>query len=152
MTTVHTPYAGTSGWSGSDTSEERARHADASGETEDRQQLTLRALRSAADKGLTYQELGSIFGWHHGKSSGALSVLHKVGEIARLTERRNKCLVYVLPEHVHGRPVGSHGRRNPTGDALTAWLRKDATGASRADIDPRGFVRLMREVTGIGVT
>ena len=46
---------------------------------------------------------------HHGRVSGALSVLHKVGKLARLTETRDKCKVYVLPEYVNGRPTEPHG-------------------------------------------
>lgn len=145
------PYAGTSGWSGSETSQQRALLADASGETEDRQRLTLAALRSAGTRGLTYQELGSTFGWHHGKSSGVLSVLHKDGQIARLAkERRNRCAVYVAPQHIDNRAVARHGRKDPVGDTLTEWLTRDATGWSRAGRNPKAFVEAMRAVTGIG--
>lgn len=151
--TATLPYAGTSGWSGSTTSQQRALLADSSGETEDRQRQTLAALGSAGSRGLTYQELGSIYGWHHGKSSGVLSVLHKTGQISRLAkERRNRCAVYVMPFHVNGRAVAAHGRKDPVNDTLTAWLRRDATGASRAGIDPHGFVEAMRAVTGIGLS
>lgn len=103
------PYAGTSGFSGSDTSEERARRDDRGGKTRDRQERTLEALAEARDLGLTYQELGVIMGWHHGQSSGALSVLHKTSRIARLSERRNRCKVYVKPEYVYDRRVEPHG-------------------------------------------
>ena len=145
------PYAGTSGWSGSSTSKARAVTADASGVTASREKYTLSALRSAGARGLTYQELGSIFGWHHGKSSGVLSCLHKTDQICRLAdERRNRCAVYVIPQHVQGRPVASHGRNDPVGDALKYWLRRDMTGVRSAGADPRGFVDAMRAVTGIG--
>jgi hypothetical protein len=50
---------------------------------------------------------------HHGQASGALSVLHKEGRIARLTERRNRCAVYVLPEYVQGRETSPHGGKGP---------------------------------------
>lgn len=105
------PYAGTSGWSGSDTSRERAITADASGETKYRQQAALfYVFREGAD-GITWKELGDIMGWHHGTASGALSVLHKEGAIARLSERRDRCKVYVHPDFVEGREVESHGRK-----------------------------------------
>lgn len=103
------PYNGTSGWSGSDTSLARAIDDDTSGRTSERQQATLGSLAQAGDLGLTYRELGEIHGWHHGQSSGALSVLHKTGRVARLTERRNRCKVYVLPEHVNDRHTEPHG-------------------------------------------
>lgn len=102
------PYGGTSGWSGSDTSKERATNADKSGATGVNQRRTILLLKLAQDKGLTWNELADAFGWHHGTASGALSVLHKAGEIARLKERRNKCAIYVAPEYVNGRETQPH--------------------------------------------
>jgi len=97
------PYGGTSGWSGSDTSLERASRADKDGTTSARQATTLNALLNAGVSGLTWSELASILNVHHGAASGVLSTLHKAGHICRLTERRNKSQVYVLPAYVAGR-------------------------------------------------
>lgn len=97
------PYAGTSGWSGSDTSEERARRADSDGTTSARQAATLRLLDAAGHRGLTWRELADQLNLHHGSASGVLSVLHKAGRIARLAERRTRCKVYVSIDHVGGR-------------------------------------------------
>ncbi len=102
------PYAGTSGWSGSDTSEERARTQDADGTTSERQQRALRLVRFAEAEGLTWRELSNILNVHHGSASGLLSVLHKDGRIARLAERRDRCKVYVLPQFVAGRETEPH--------------------------------------------
>jgi len=102
------PYAGTSGWSGSETSQERAINADASGETSENQAFTLKALEEAESNGLTWQELSNRTGWHHGKSSGALSNLHKAGHIARLIERRGRCQIYVALNHVQGRETAAY--------------------------------------------
>lgn len=102
------PYGGTSGWSGSDTSKERATSNDESGITSTNQKQTLILLQTATHKGLTWNELADALGWHHGTASGALSVLHKAGLIARLKERRNKCAVYVAKEHVNGRETQAH--------------------------------------------
>lgn len=102
------PYAGTSGYSGSDTSEQRARTADNDGTTSKRQSATIRALAQARGVGLTWKELADSQGWHHGTASGSLSVLHKTARISRLAERRNRCKVYVLPEFVNGRDVEPH--------------------------------------------
>lgn len=108
---VELPYAGTSGWSGTDTSEDRANEADASGTTARRQAEVLYLLDLRADRGMTVAELRQLAGWeHHGTSSGTLSVLHKTGRIARLVEKRGKCHVYVVPESVHGRDTQPHGR------------------------------------------
>ncbi len=65
---------------------------------------------------MTWKEIAQETGWHHGTASGALSVLHKVGAIARLAETRSRSAVYVLPAHVAGRPVS--GRRTTAGSRL----------------------------------
>jgi len=102
------PYGRTSGWSGSETSRERAERADRTGITENRQAITLGLVRRAGIDGLTWRELSEQTGWHHGTASGALSVLHKGGEIARLSERRDKCQIYVLPGNVLGRTTADY--------------------------------------------
>jgi DNA-binding HxlR family transcriptional regulator len=107
---TYLPYDGTSGWSGSDTSKDRAIDADSSGLTGERQIKILEALSLSGDSGLTWIELQQIIPLHHGTLSGALSVLHKEGVIARLTERRNKCKVYVLPKYINDRETERQGR------------------------------------------
>lgn len=107
------PYAGTSGWSGSATSRERAEREDADGTTSDRQQNVLWLLHVRAREGITWKELADLRGWHHGQASGVLSVLHKEGRIVRLTERRHRCQVYVRPEFTDSRdtaPYRPNGR------------------------------------------
>ena len=99
------PYAGTSGWSGSDSSRDRAKTQDADGTTGLRQSQTLFYVRNQTERGLTWKELSEITNWHHGSSSGALSVLHKAGLIVRLTQRRNKCAIYVTSEYINGREI-----------------------------------------------
>ena len=102
------PYAGTSGWSRSDTSAQRAIEADAKGVTGERQRRVLWFLAGCRTRGATWKELSEATGWHHGTASGALSVLHKTNRIARLTETRNRCKVYVLPDWVSGRATEPH--------------------------------------------
>ena len=98
------PFAGTSGWSGSDTSHDRAKRDDSDGTTANRQTLTLRFLwEQLKHDGITWSELSEKTGWHHGSSSGVLSVLHKEGLIVRLKERRGNCAVYVAPVFINGR-------------------------------------------------
>ncbi len=106
---------------GVETSKERARRDDADGTTSYRQARVLALLAGTAEgrrnmfvgreQGLTWKELGTLTEWHHGQASGVLSNLHKVDKIARLTEKRNRCYVYVLPEHVNGRDTQEQGRR-----------------------------------------
>ncbi len=154
-----TPYAGTSGYSGSDTSEERARQQDADGTTSERQRRTRSVIAATGGAGCTWKELSDVTGWHHGESSGALSVMHKEGVLARLTERRNRCAVYVLPEHVNGRETALHGRRRAEPaevipadlDAiLHEWLDRGPDGYSKAGSDPRGLRDALRAHTGYG--
>jgi hypothetical protein len=148
-----TPYAGTSGWSGSETSARRAIEADGDGTTRKRQRDALRALRGAMGHGCTWKELAAHTGWHHGTASGTLSVLHKEGAIARLSLARDRCKVYVLPEYVGDRPTEPHGRGRSALDLLLEeWLTRDAQGWSKAGRDPATFVRLLREETGYGAT
>lgn len=102
---VSLPYAGTSGYSGTASSEERARTRDASGKTATVQQTVLvHVLRRGGD-GITIAELrNEIPGEHHGTLSGALTALHKSGQVTRLKdERRGKCSVYVHRNCVEGR-------------------------------------------------
>jgi hypothetical protein len=104
-----TPYAGTSGWSGSDTSE------TAEVDRRQAQRATLALIRERQSAGACWYELADRYGWHHGIASGALSTLHKDGRLARLTETRvapggrRGCKVYVLPEWVGGRDTEPHG-------------------------------------------
>lgn len=99
------PYAGTSGWSGSETSKQRAVTNDRNGTTRERQSGTLMLILQTHHYGMTWKELSEITGWHHGTASGALSVLHKAGRIARLKETRNRCAIYVSLGWIENRPV-----------------------------------------------
>jgi hypothetical protein len=105
------PYNGSSGWSGTDTSKERADYNDHYGKTEQIQAFIYRYLMWNYDKGATWREIADASGWHHGSISGALSVLHKDGKISRLLEKRGRCRVYVLNEYVSGRETDSQGRK-----------------------------------------
>ena len=95
-----TPYAGTSGWSGSTTSKERAERQDKDGTTSKRQQAVLVALADLREKGATWIELGTLLGLHHGSISGVLSNLHREGFLCRLKARRGRCQIYILPQFV----------------------------------------------------
>lgn len=114
LTATVLPYAGTSGWSGSQTSRDRAKHDDESGRTQNRQMTALRELRFAGPYGMTSAELGAQTGWHHGQSSGVLSVLHKENIIARLSQTRDGRKVYTRHDFVDGRATERHGRHTRT--------------------------------------
>jgi hypothetical protein len=95
MSSAYIPYNGTAGWSGTDTSKQRALDNIHSGRELNNQQLTLHMLKRAGTTGLTWKDLATTTGWHHGTASGVLSVLHTSGAIVRTYTVRNKCKVYV---------------------------------------------------------
>lgn len=106
------PYAGTSGWSGSDASRERAEREDNDGTTLGNQQEVQAALSAVGERGFTWSELDKHLGWfHHGRTTGALSNLHKAGRISRLKQKRGRSSIYVANEHVAGRDSVAQGRR-----------------------------------------
>jgi hypothetical protein len=136
------PYQGTEGFAGSDTSEAQARADVIHGTASKRQRYVLILAGRAKERGITVAELRDTT-LHHGRVSGALSVLHKVGKLARLTEVRGKCKVYVLPEYVNGRPTEPHGvvhrADKETLDAATTvenWLRRNEDINALFDYDP----------------
>jgi len=103
----------TAGWSGSDASRERARDEAADGTVQKRQREVLRILAAHEEGGITVSDLRFITRWHHGQASSALSGLHKAGLIDRLAQKRDRCHVYVLPEHTNGRDTQPFGRKRP---------------------------------------
>lgn len=109
----------TQGHSGSDTSRDRAVREAADGTAAKRQQKVLAIMRMTVGYGVTVTELRDTTGWHHGQASATLSSLHKGGVIDRLEVKRNRCHVYVLPEHVNERPTQPHGRRKPDTEQFT---------------------------------
>jgi hypothetical protein len=125
------PYAGTEGYAGSDTSRLRAQNDAVSGVASKRQRYVLIMAARAGEKGITVAELRDV-NLHHGRVSGALSVLHRTGRLMRLTEIRDKCKVYVLPQYVGDRATEPHGvihkADKETVDAankVEAWLRRN---------------------------
>jgi hypothetical protein len=103
----------TGGWSGSDTSKDRAVDEARDGTLQKRQQEVLNFIARRKWSGATWKEVSSVLGIHHGQSSGALSNLHKAGRVARLDLKRGKCAVYVHPDFVEGRTVKPYGRVRP---------------------------------------
>jgi hypothetical protein len=95
MSNAFVPYNGTAGWSGTDTSQQRAIDNIHSGRELNNQQLALLLLKKAGANGLTWKEVATATGWHHGTASGVLSVLHKSDAIVRTIKIRNRCKVYV---------------------------------------------------------
>lgn len=128
------PYAGTSGWSGSSTSRERAERNDSSGRTETRQSQALRILQQHGGHGATSAEVGAALGIPHQSYSAVMSVLHKEGLVARLQARRGGREIYVLPQFIADRPTSPYlpnrGGRNAVLAVreIKALMEHDATG------------------------
>jgi hypothetical protein len=98
------PYAGSSGWSGSEASRQRAEERDSSGKTALLQHQVEAYVLQTGIWGATIAEVRHMFPeHHHGGLSGTLTDLHKGGRIMRLTDKRGKCSVYVSPRFLHGR-------------------------------------------------
>lgn len=104
------PYAGTSGHSGSLTSRERANAEDTAGTTGQRQRNVIKLLHAQRERGVTWRDVSAWLNLHHGQASSALSILHKEGIAARLAATRDRCAIYVLPEHVNGRATNPYGK------------------------------------------
>lgn len=114
---VSLPYAGTSGYSGSEASRERAERRDRGGETLTLQQRVARVAAALGPTGVTIAELRKTIYWeHHGSLSGALTVLHKSGRLLRLREQRGGCSIYVAPRFLLDREPVPPKRR--TGEVL----------------------------------
>ena len=93
MTTAYVPYNSTAGWSGTDTSKERAMYNLRTGKEYNNQQKALELLNDNP-AGITWKEFSEQAGIHHGTASGVLSVLHKSGAILRSIRIRNGCKIY----------------------------------------------------------
>lgn len=107
------PYADretgrSSGWSGSDTSKERAHERDTSGKTKTQQDHALAVLAEMRHYGATSQEVGNHIGAKHGSYSQVMSALQQGGKAVRLKVRRNYHEIYVLPEYVNDRPISPY--------------------------------------------
>lgn len=99
MSSAYVPYNGTAGWSGTDTSKQRALDNIYSGRELNNQQLALKYLKSRSTVGATWKDLATETGWHHGTASGVLSVLHQSGAIVRTIKTRNRCKIYVHQDY-----------------------------------------------------
>ena len=101
-----------SGFSGTDTSEERAKLRDLIGATSEVQRAIINSLKLSMEKGRTVAELDIELAHlgHHGTISGAVSNLHKKDLIARLKDKRAKNKIYTMPYNTAGRITEAQGR------------------------------------------
>lgn len=103
MSTASLPYAGTDGYSGTDTSQKAAEdHRESAGE---RQRSVLAMLEERGARGVTVVDVRNTLIPHHGTASRVLTVLHIDGKILRLKESRDNAKIYVLPQYRMTRTV-----------------------------------------------
>jgi|TARA_R110000764_G_scaffold1277_5_gene5051 hypothetical protein len=102
-----------SGFSGTDTSEQRAKLRDLTGATSEVQRAITNSLKLSRLRGRTVGELDEeLFELgHHGTISGAVSNLHKKELICRLKDKRNGMKIYVMPYNTAERITEVQGRK-----------------------------------------
>jgi hypothetical protein len=81
-----------------------------------RQADTLKLIALSGPFGVTWREVSSNIGAHHGSASGALSSLHRAGLVVCLAKKRDNCHVYVLPQFAGDEPI--QPRTVPIADRL----------------------------------
>lgn len=128
-------YAGTTGHSGTDTSEATA---GLRGQVQGR---VLQHVAYSGERGITVKELRAMMpSFHHGTLSSALTNMHRAGRIVRLVEQRGRCKVYVAPEHVAGRPTEEPRRAVPRVAPEGPRITVSETGAGwHVAIDTNGM-------------
>jgi hypothetical protein len=140
------PYAGTSGHAGSATSRERARRLDESGATQKNQDAAWRLLLERGSIGLTGLELTEHLGSAHTTGPSVLSVLHKDGQVRKLTEARKGHQVYVLPGYVNDRDETPH--RPHRGAAVVRKIITVLDEYEDGDLPGADALRMIREIAG----
>ncbi|QCW22618.1 hypothetical protein SEA_PIPERIS_60 [Microbacterium phage Piperis] len=71
----------------------------------DQQAAVLALAYDAGPTGITGHDVQVATGWGDSSKSRALSNLLRDGKLARLSEKRDRGSVHVLPEHVNGRDL-----------------------------------------------
>ena len=96
---LFTPYNGTGGYVERPASIERAVREAQDGTLSKRQSNIVEQLDLAGVQGATWKTIGQILNLHHGQVSGALSNLHKAGEVFMLRAKHDRCHAYVLKRY-----------------------------------------------------
>lgn len=74
----------------------------------------LYTVGGTGEHGTTWRDIARMLNLHHGQASGALSSLHRRGFLARLTEKRDRCSVYVANRFVMDRDTLPYGAGSDT--------------------------------------
>lgn len=97
------------------------------------------------EQGATVAEVRRAFNMHHGTASAALSHLDGTGEIVRLAEKRARCSVYVIPEHVGDRQRALPRTARPRPVTIEQDVIKDVADRAFADGAVHGREQAMRD-------
>ena len=120
-------YWGTAGWqdtAAQSPSRETAIREASNGKLKTRLNEVLSLALSVGTVGITFKDVDAELHIDHGKSSGALSNLHKQGKLFRLTEyQRNGCSVYIHPDYA-SRFESSEYSRLPAETAMERLKRQ----------------------------
>ena len=85
----------------------------------DQQAAVLALAYDAARTGITGHDVQQATGWGDSSKSRAMSNLLRDGKLVRLSEKRNRGHIHVLPEHVNGRDIAPYqsiaGRHHAAG-------------------------------------
>jgi hypothetical protein len=86
---------------------------------------TIIMLNAVQERGMTWRDVAKVNSMNHGQASGLLSRLHQRNLIARLSEVREGCKVYVALEWVQDRPTErpTHSGDNTLLADMAAMLR-----------------------------
>lgn len=146
---IELPFGTSSGWAGTDTSKERAEQQDTDGTYTRRQGDVLTMLDELGTYGATWQEVSSTLDVHHGQASGVLSGLHKTGHIARLSQRRGRCKIYVLPKYVlgcHTEPYGVTRKTDTSRDQIVSWLSSQSVSVENNIVEQQWAAYFRRRI------
>lgn len=125
----------TAGHSGVDTSRERAIDEARTGKTLHVQSIVMAHVSRHGMDGRTVAELRrSLPQMHHGSISSALTNLHRAGMLVCLTEKRERCHVYVRPEFVNGRSFRPAVRVRPGTDKAGVQDQPAKSGPQTDDL------------------
>jgi hypothetical protein len=128
----------TAGHSGVDTSRERAVEEARTGKTLHVQSIVMAHVSRHGVDGMTVAELRrSLPQMHHGSISSALTNLHRAGMLVCLTDKRERCHVYVRPEFVNHRSFRPAVRVRPGKDKAGAQDQPTLPEPQTADLERR---------------
>lgn len=125
----------------------------------DQQAAVLALAYDAGERGITGHDVQVATGWGDSSKSRAMSNLLRDGKLLRLTEKRDRGSIHVLPEHLAGReqePYQSiaekhylRGREDSANDGRLAGLRDAFRILDSSDSLGEALIDLRRVIEGL---